>query len=112
MQLFSYNYLAIFLKIQLQEEDDTTTLWELLASHSNILIDSGYQKPTTMATLGDKKEIINTIFLHQTIYSCLAELDQLKAGLNVLGVIDEMTKTQNLLIGFFTLINTKDLTAD
>lgn len=82
-----------------------------MASHYEIVCDSGYRKPTTTATLEDKKVIIKTIFLHQTIYSCLAELDQLKAGLNVLGVADELSKTPDLLVDFFTSVNVKKLTA-
>ena len=97
--------------MQLQEQDDITTFRELLASNSDILFDSGYRRPTTTATLEDKREIMNTIFLHQTIYSCLAELDQLKEGLNVLGIIDEMMKNPDLLINFFTSVNAKNLTA-
>ena len=38
--------------------------------------------------------------MHQIIYSSLAELNQLKTGLNVLGVIDKITKSTDLLIVF------------
>ena len=64
-----------------------------------------------MTTLEEKGEIIRTVFLHQTIYKCLAELHQLKTGLNVLGVTDKITKSPDLLIDFFTSVNTKRLTA-
>lgn len=99
------------LKPWLQEQEDLTTFRELLASHTNIIFDSGYRRPTTTATLLDKQETINTIFIHQTIYSCLAKLDQLNAGLNVLGVVDELSKSPNLLIDFFMSVNTIKLTA-
>ena len=84
-----------------------TRHYNLLASHSDILCDCGYRRPTTTTTLEEKGEIIRTVFLHQTIYSCLAELHQL----NVLGVTDEITKSPDLLIDFFTSVNTKRLTA-
>ena len=99
------------LKSQLQEQEELTTFHDLLTSHYNILCDCGYRRPATRTTLEDKNEIIRTVFLHQSIYSCLAELDQLKAGLNMLGVIDEITKSPDLLVDFFTSLNTKRLTA-
>ena len=54
---------------------------------------------------------MRAIFLHQTVYSCLAELDQLKRGLNVLGVIDEMSESPDILLDFFTVVNSVRLTA-
>ena len=45
------------------------------------------------------------------MYSCLAELDQLKRGLNVLGVIDEMSESPDILLDFFTAVNSVRLTA-
>ena len=54
---------------------------------------------------------MTAIFLHQTVYSCLAELDQLKRGLNVLGVIDELTESPDILLDFFTAVNRVRLTA-
>ena len=77
-----------------------------------MLCDCGYRRPTGTATLQqDRNEIIRTVYLHQIIYSCLAELDQLKAGLNVLGIVDEITKSPDLLVDFFTSVNAKGLTA-
>lgn len=101
----------MYFKLQLQEQEDEAEFRELLASHTDILFDSGYWRPTTMATLLDRDEIVHTIFIHQTIYSCLAELDQVKAGLNVLGVADKLSKNPDLLMDFFTSINIKKLTA-
>ena len=91
------------LKPQLQEEEELAAFCDLLASHFDILCNCGYWRPTRTATLQeDRIEILRTctVFLHQTIYSCLAELDQLKAGMNVLGVTDEITKSLDLLVDF------------
>ena len=82
-----------------------------LASHSDVICESGYRKPIATSTLANKEEIIMAVFLHQTIYSCLAELNQLKSGLNILGVIDEMSKSPGLLLDFFTSVNHVKLTA-
>ena len=53
------------------------------------------QKPIVNSTLADKDEIIRT-----TIFciKCLAELEQLKKGLNVLGVIDAMAKNPDVFV--------------
>lgn len=78
---------------------------EQLASHSGVICESGYRKPIPTSTLANKQEIVTAIFLHQTVYSCLAELNQLKSGLNVLRVVDEMSKSPGLLLDFFTSVN-------
>ena len=61
-----------------------------MSSHSDLICDSGYRKPTATSTLANKQEIVITVFLDQTVYSCLAELNQLRSGVNVFGVIDEV----------------------
>ena len=43
------------------------------------------------------------IFLHYTIFRSKAELDQLKAGLNVLGVCDEMKNNPGIFKDYFTV---------
>ena len=78
-----------------------------MSSHSDLICDSGYRKPTATSTLANKQEIVRTVFLDQTLYSCLAELNQLRSGVNVFGVIDEMSKFPE----FFTSANHIRLTA-
>ena len=84
---------------------------ELLISNTDMVCEAGYSKPIVNSILADKDEIIRTIFLHQTIYRCLAELEQLKKGLNVLGVVDAMAKNPDVFFKFFTSINKRRLTA-
>ena len=96
---------------QLQQTDDATEFRDLVNAHYDLISDSGYHKPIATSTLDNKEEIVMTIFLHQTVYSCLAELDQLKRGLNVLGVIDELSESPDILLDFFTAINRVRLTA-
>ena len=98
-------------KPQLQQIEDEAMFRQQLASHSDVIYESGYRKPITTSTLAQKEEIVMAIFLHQTVYSCLAELNQLKSGLNVLGVVDEMSKSPGLLLDFFTSVNHTKLTA-
>ena len=95
----------LYFKPQLQQTEDELMFRQQLASHSDVIYESGYRKPIATSTLANKEEIVMTIFLHQTVYSCLAELDQLRNGLNVLGVVDEMSKSPRLLLDFFTSVN-------
>ena len=96
---------------QLQQTEDVTEFRELVNSHCDLIFDSGYQKPVATSTLANKEEIVTAIFLHQTVFSCLAELNQLKRGLNVLGVINELTESPDILLDFFTAVNRVRLTA-
>lgn len=53
---------------------------------------SGDTKPLASASLSDNEEMSRTIFLHQAIFQSMAELGQLRRGLNVLGVCEEMAR--------------------
>ena len=83
----------------------------MLAANSNIVCDSGYTKPLAQASLTNKEEISRTVFLHQTIFQSMAEWEQLRRGLNVLGVCQEMARSPEQLLGFFESACTKPLTA-
>lgn len=90
------NYYAYF-EPQLQQEEELAAFRNLLGSNFDILCDNGYRRPTGTATpQEDKNEIVRTVSLNQTIYRSLAELDQLKAGLNVLDVTDEIAKNRQI----------------
>ena len=89
---------------QLQQTGDITEFCELVTSHCDLISDLGYHKPVATSTLANKQEIMRAIFLHQIVYSCLAELDQLKRGLNVLGVTDEMSESPDILLDFLLLL--------
>ena len=84
---------------------------QLLEDNISIVCDSGYTKPLANAILADKEEITRAVFLHQTIFRSMAEWGQLRRGLNVLGVCDEMARNPDTLLGFFTSVCTKPLTA-
>ena len=91
--------------------DDCAEMRRLLAANNDIICESGYTKPLASASLSDKEEISRTIFLHQTIFRSMAEWGQLRRGLNVLGVCEEMARSPDTLLGFFTSACTKPLTA-
>ena len=99
------------LNLQLQQTEDLKEFRELVNSRCDLIFDSGYQKPLAISTLANKNEIIRAIFLQQTVYSCLAELDQMKSGLNILGVIDEISESPDMLLDYFTAVNRIKLTA-
>jgi len=56
-----------------------------------MILNSGYNDLSNI-TMSNKEDIIRGLFLDCTIYHSIPELDQLKAGLNVLGIADEMEK--------------------
>ena len=72
----------------------------LLEDNTSIVCESGYTKPLANALLSDKQEISRTVFLHQTIFRSMAEWGQLRRGLNVMGVCEEMAKNPDTLLGF------------
>ena len=74
----------------------------LVDTNSAILLDAGYTKNLKDVTVDDKEELIRILFLHYTIYRSKAELDQLKLGLNILGVADEMKRNGKKLHPYFT----------
>jgi len=66
-----------------------------------MILNSGYTDLSNI-TMSNKEDIIRGLFLDCTIYRTIAELDQLTAGLNVLGIADEMEKNPSIFRGFFT----------
>jgi len=97
--------------LQLDEVDDCIVLRQLLQTNSDLIYGSGYVKPIANATVSDKNEIRRAVFLHQTIFHSMAEWEQLRRGLNVLGLCDEMKKNPEALLDFFTSVNKRRLTA-
>ena len=61
--------------------------------------------------MADKQELIHIITLHHTLLKCKAELDQLKGGLQALGVGDAMKAHPDLFEKFFTEAGLTTMTA-
>ena len=51
-----------------------------------MMLDVGFTKSPTAVTLTDKEDIVKALCSHHIIFRCKAELDQIKGGLNTLGV--------------------------
>ena len=83
----------------------------LLEEYTGIVCESGYTKPLANAILADKDEILRTVFLHQTIFRSMGEWGQLRRGLDVLGVCQEMGRNPSILLEFFTSAGKTPLTA-
>ena len=62
----------------------------------DFLIDCGYSKPLRDCVLDDKKEMLECVILHFTHYRIRAELDQLKGGLAMVGVLPAIQSRPNL----------------
>ena len=58
-----------------------------------------------------KEELIKVICLHHILLKSKAELDQLKEGLECLGVLDIMARNSSVLSSFFTYSQQDALTA-
>ena len=62
------------------------------------MVESGYSRAVSMEF---KAELISTLKYHYTLYCNKAAMDQLKAGLNVVGVSEAMTQYPHLLESYF-----------
>jgi hypothetical protein len=76
-------------------------LGDIVTTNSDLIIDSGYNKPLACVKLCDINDIIRTITIHKVILSSLAELSQFKRGFSALGVADELKKHPDALSSFF-----------
>ncbi len=65
----------------------------------------------TTITMARKQELVHILMLHYTLLRNKAVLDQLKAGLSTLGVLDAMAKYPTLLEAFFISGQQPPLTA-
>ena len=62
------------------------TTEESVQSLAREVLESGFTKVASANTLADRENLIKSLCLHHTIFKCKAELDQLKEGLQTLGV--------------------------
>ena len=56
----------------------------------DLIMEAGYAKSVIAITLTGKAELMDVRKFHYTLYCNKAVLDQLKSGLDVLGVMDAM----------------------
>ena len=93
------------------DASDSNGIQEIVSNNLNVIMDSGYSHQLRKIGLDEKYELIHTISLHSTIYKVMGELEQLKSGLNELGVADEMRKNPTMFESYFTFKDYQDLTA-
>lgn len=105
--------MLVFINIisQLEGIEDVTLLRKALFDATDVVINSGYTKPLTSAEVSDRKEITETVSLHCTLLQSLAEMDQLKRGLNVLGVANYMKDYPLFFTSYFTSQDSQKLSA-
>ena len=85
-------------------------LKSVLMDAADLLVDCGFIKPLMSVNLTDRPGIIKAITLHYTIFRAKAELDQLRGGLNTLGVADAMHSYSDLFQPLFTSVGPTKLT--
>lgn len=91
---------------------DDKSLQDLLLNASDIVLNAGYTKPPLVSTkLTDRAELTRCIALHYTLLQSIAEMDQLKKGLESLGLLQIMKVYPDLIAPFFTSKGHKKLTA-
>lgn len=80
---------------------DVQELQSLLNSCYDMLVESGFTKPLSHATLADKTSIVQTVSLQFVILRSLAELQQFRDGLG-LSVLRNLKHHGELLRAFFS----------
>ena len=92
---------------------DDRALKDVCTEAVDVIIEAGYAKPVTALTMAGKQELINTLMYHYKIilYRNKAVMDQLKAGLTILGVLDAMAKWPKIMEPFFVGAKQRPLTA-
>ena len=71
-------------------------LRSVVASHFDVLSDSGFTRPSILVKESDKVDIIQALALHDVILRSKAELDQLCEGLESCGVLGAIRRNADL----------------
>ncbi len=78
---------------------------ELAASNIDILLASGYIKPTIALSWADRAELVQSVTLHHVILECKTEIDQFSEGLNNFNVLQTIKDHTFLLKQFLCIRN-------
>ena len=100
--LITYQSMTLSLRSKryvIQITENEALKWLLATDEYNFLLDCGVS--IMNATLQDKMRIKQAVIRQCCIYSCKAELDQLFAGLNSLGVGDLLRKHPHSFFALF-----------
>ena len=74
--------------------------------------DVGVATPSHRVKLGDRTHIIRSLAAHFTIYSVKAELDQLREGLSVMGVLQLLKENAPVMCPLLLSQKPRNLTAE
>ena len=75
---------------------------DVLMDAADVLVDCGFVKSPSSITLHERSAIVKAISLHYIVFRSKAELDQLRSGLQTLGVGEAMHSNPELLEPLFT----------
>lgn len=92
----------------------TTTedqLRSVIASHFDVLSDSGFSRPSVLVKESDKIDIIQALALHDVILRSKAELDQFCEGLESCGVLCAIRQNADLSRKYFCVDCREKLTS-
>lgn len=99
--------------LQLSQCKSTEDLKDLLDSKEfEFRFDAGLSFPSDSVKIEDVNNIIRSLAMHFLVYSCKAELDQLKAGISELGVLSLIHSYPRLFKPLFTASGKPQLTPE
>ncbi|XP_064390717.1 apoptosis-resistant E3 ubiquitin protein ligase 1-like [Halichondria panicea] len=97
---------------KINDAADDKDLKDCILDECDTIVNAGYSKPLFTSTQADKVEIVKTLKLYYTLLESLAEINQLKEGLQVNGVGEAIVKYPELMRPLFVHNNTQVLTAE
>ena len=111
--IFSENNIFIFFyELQIYNCSDVNELREMATTNIDLLIKSGFMKPTSLLDICDKKQIIQSVALDSVIVSSLAELTQFREGIySVPGMRNALQNHSDLLEAYYCNNHQVTLTA-
>ena len=83
----------------------------LKEEYVQFILDSGYSRPLSYSRIGEKPTIMSVVAKHYALLRNKAEIDQLQAGLTVLGVGKAMSEHPDLMKPLFVYSNEKAVSA-
>ncbi len=98
--------------MQLKQASTEEELKKLIDKKFSFRFDCGVFQPTPQLKLSDKEHIISSISVHFCVYSCKAELDEMRRGLLSLNFMVVMSGNPSLKALFKMNTEAQKLTAE
>ena len=83
--------------------ESTESLQDLLAENSTLILETGYRKPLTSATIEEKPALQKILRAH-VLLRVKAEMDQFCEGLKTCGVLEAVTQYPKLMTQCYSVI--------